>query len=253
MGGYCAARRAALIPGANSKLKGAVPAGAVVSVYGAPLHKQAAEELLADGRGGPVLHPPIRGMTGSVAADKRALRTRARQRRAAAPRDAGAGSAAARNFLAAIDPEPGCVVSGYWPLAGELDARPLMVALHERGHVCALPVVAGKGCPLAFRVWRPGATLEPAVFGTSVPLEDAPEVSPRVVLVPFLAFDGRGFRLGHGAGYYDRTLAALRAGGRPVLAVGLGFAAERVESVPTDASDERLDWVVTEQRAMKIG
>ena len=185
---------------------------------------------------------------------KRAARARARRRRRAACEAAGprAGEAAARNFLAAIEPPPGCVVSGYWPLDDELDPRPLLEALHARGHVCGLPVVVGKGRPLVFRAWAPGQRLVPAVLGISVPAKDAPEVTPEVVLAPLLAFDGRGFRLGQGGGYYDRTLAALRIGAAPVLAVGMGFAAQRLARVPSDDSDQRLDWVVTERAAQEF-
>ena len=187
----------------------------------------------------------------SIADAKRALRARGRERRRAvdAARGEEAAEAAARNFLAAIDPEPGCVVSGYWPIDGELDVRPLMAALVARGHVCALPAVMGKRRPLAFRAWAPGQRLEAGVFGTSVPPGDAPEVTPALVLVPLVAFDGRGYRLGFGGGYYDMTLAALRAGGARVLAVGMGFEAQRVDRVPRGPSDQRLDWVVTEAGA----
>ena len=186
-------------------------------------------------------------------------RFRRGQRRHAAREAAGplAGEAAARNFLVAIEPPPGCVVSGYWPLDDELDPRPLLEALHARGHVCGLPVVVGKGRPLVFRAWAPGQRLVPAVLGISVPAGDAPEVTPEVVLTPLLAFDGRGFRLGQGGGYYDRTLAALRAqatrvGAGPVLAVGMGFAAQRLARVPSDEADQRLDWVVTERAAKEF-
>ncbi len=196
----------------------------------------------------------------SIAEAKRAARALARQRRRAAREAAGplAGEAAARNFLAAIEPPPGCVVSGYWPLDDEIDPRPLLEVLHARGHVCGLPVVVGKGRPLVFRAWAPGQRLVPAVLGISVPAEDAPEVTPEVVLAPLLAFDGRGFRLGQGGGYYDRTLAALRAqapprtGAAPVLAVGMGFAAQRLARVPSGDADQRLDWVVTEREAREF-
>ena len=190
----------------------------------------------------------------SIADAKRAARARARQRRRAAREAAGplAGEAAARNFMAAIEPPPGCVVSAYWPLDDEFDPRPLLEALHARGHVCGLPVVVGQGRPLVFRAWAPGQRLAPAVLGILAPTGDAPEVTPEVVLTPLLAFDGRGFRLGQGGGYYDRTLAALRIGATPVLAVGMGFAAQRLARVPSDEFDQRLDWMVTEREAKEF-
>lgn len=196
----------------------------------------------------------IAAHAGAIADEKRALRALSRTRRRAAREAAApdAGEAAARHFFSAIEPAPGCVVSGYWPMDAEFDVRPLLTALHARGHPCGLPVVVGRGRRLTFRAWRPGARLETAGFGIEVPPADAPEVTPELVLVPLLAFDERGFRLGWGGGYYDMTLAELREAGRKVLAVGIGFEAQRVDRVPTAASDRRLDWVVTEARAREM-
>ncbi|MFQ5784258.1 MAG: 5-formyltetrahydrofolate cyclo-ligase [Alphaproteobacteria bacterium] len=187
----------------------------------------------------------------SLDQEKRALRIVARERRRAAHAAAGPGaaSAAVANFFAAITPRDGCAVSGYWPMADEFDVRPLMTALHDRGHVCALPVVTGRGRPLVFRRWTPGMALDPAAFGTSVPPADAPEITPELLLVPLLAFDERGYRLGYGGGFYDRTLAGLRAAGRPALAVGVGFEGQRVDETPAAATDQRLDRLITERRA----
>ncbi len=166
MGGYCAARQAAIVPGANSNLKGAVPAGTVVSVYGAHLHLQATEELLQPTAEAVPPSPSRRsGVTAApadtVADAKRALRAISREVRRAAREAAAAdaGEAAARQFFSAIEPAPGCVVSGYWPIDAEFDVRPLLGALHARGHPCGLPVVVGKGRPLVFRSWRPGVRL----------------------------------------------------------------------------------------------
>ena len=184
---------------------------------------------------------------------KRLLRAETRARRsearAAAP---DAGEHAVSQFFDAITPAPGCVVSGYWPMDDEFDARPLLGALDARGHPIGLPVVLGKGRPLVFRRWRPGDTLEPAVFGTSVPGEAAAEVTPSLLLVPLLAVDPRGFRLGYGGGFYDRTLRELRAAHR-VIAVGVGYQAQRVDQVPSGDNDEKLDWIVTEERAIRCG
>ncbi len=189
-----------------------------------------------------------------IVAAKRRLRAACRERRRAAYHTAGAETfaAAVGHFLEAITLAPGCAVSGYWPMRDEFDVRPLMAALFARGHVCALPVVAGRGRALVFRVWEPGDELVEGTFGTSVPTDDAAEVTPRVLVVPMLAFDARGYRLGYGGGCYDRTLAGLRAEGRVDCAVGLAFAAQRVDKVPNDATDQRLDWVVTERQALEI-
>jgi 5-formyltetrahydrofolate cyclo-ligase len=145
---------------------------------------------------------------------------------------------------------PGTVVAGYWPLADELDPRPLMLALHGRSARLVLPVIEARGRPLRFRLWEPGAPLRVGRFGIAEPGEDAPELDPAIVLVPLLAFDRRGSRLGYGAGFYDRTLAGLRARG-PVLAVGVAFAAQEVPFLPCDALDQPLDRIVTEAGAFE--
>lgn len=139
---------------------------------------------------------------------------------------------------------PGAVVSGYWPLPGEIDPRPLMAALAARGARLALPVIIAPGSPLVFREWKAGDKLEPRAFGLMEPGESAPELVPDILLVPLLAIDPDGNRLGFGRGYYDRTLAGLRAGGAPV-AVGLAYEAQMVAAVPVDEFDQPLDWVVT--------
>lgn len=149
------------------------------------------------------------------------------------------------NFMKAVRVPAGAIVSGYWPGRSELDIRPLMEALHRKGHPIGLPVVTGRGNPLVFREWAPGDALETKPFGLQEPPASAAEVTPRVLLVPFLAFDREGYRIGYGAGYYDRTLAKLRAQGA-VLAVGVGYSAQQTERLPHDGHDERLDRVVTE-------
>jgi 5-formyltetrahydrofolate cyclo-ligase len=137
-------------------------------------------------------------------------------------------------------------VSGFWPIGEEIDIRPLLRRLHEAGHVCALPVVAAKRAPLMFRRWHPDAPLVSAGFGLSQPDETAPVTVPRILLVPLLGFDREGYRIGWGGGYFDRTLALLRAQG-DVSAIGVGFAAQRVDKLPHDGHDQRLDFMVTEE------
>ena len=191
----------------------------------------------------------------TLAAEKAALRAAARRRRAAIPAAAAARAAAA---VAAIlrDRVPiaaAAAVAGYWPLGHEFDPRPAMTALAGRGHRLALPVVGGRGLPLVFRAWQPGDPLEASAFGTSVPPSDAPEIAPGAVLAPALAVDDCGYRLGYGGGYYDRTLARLRAGaGARPLAIAVCFAGQMVDSVPHGDGDQPVDWVVTEDGAMRI-
>ena len=187
-----------------------------------------------------------------IVAAKRALRRERLERRAAAAGEApGAGERLAELFLDALALPARSVVAGYWPIRDEIDPRPLMRRLHAAGHACALCVLGARAAPLAFRAWAPGMALQPGGFGTQAPPADSPELAPDIVLTPLLAFDDHGHRLGYGGGYYDRTLARLRAGGR-VLAVGAAFESQRVESVPHTDRDGRLDWVITEQQARQI-
>ena len=188
---------------------------------------------------------------------KRRLRMTARAARAtAAAADRAAGSMAAEavseRLLAAVDPQPGTVVSAYWPMGDEIDPRPLMEALHRRGLRLALPAIRAAGAPLDFRAWAPGDPVVPAGFGTRQPAATAPLLVPDLLLVPLLAFDDAGYRLGYGGGFYDRSLALLRAVG-DILAVGLAFAAQQVPAVPREATDQPLDLVVTEAGTLRPG
>lgn len=149
-------------------------------------------------------------------------------------------------LLAEVPLPPGATVSGFWPMGDEIDTRPALTALYERGHAIALPIVVKAGQPLIFRLWRPGDLLVEGGFGVMIPSAEKAQVVPDVLLTPLLAFDARGYRLGYGGGFYDRTLAKLRAE-RPVLAVGYAFAAQQVETLPIAAYDEPLDWLVTDR------
>lgn len=145
---------------------------------------------------------------------------------------------------------PGQVVAGYWPMGDEIDPRPLLDALAGRGVVVVLPVVTARAQPLLFRQWDAGDPLEAGLHGTVHPRAEAPERAPDLLLVPLLAFDAQGFRLGYGGGYYDRTLAGLRARAH-VTTVGLAFAAQQVQAVPRDHHDQRLDMILTENGLLK--
>jgi 5-formyltetrahydrofolate cyclo-ligase len=185
--------------------------------------------------------------------EKDLLRARSRARRGVGALEAPADTAArlAERFLEAVRVPARAVVSGYWPFADEADPRPLMEALHAREHPLCLPVVAGRGEPLVFRAWAPGEALVKSVFDTRVPPPERGEREPGCLLVPLLAFDRAGTRLGYGGGFYDRTLGAL--GPHAPLAVGLAFSFQEVEAVPRAPHDRRLDWIVTEREAIRIG
>ncbi len=151
-----------------------------------------------------------------------------------------AGHALAAHVLRDCPPPADAAVSGFWPLGEEIDVRPLLQALHERGHRIALPVTPRRGEKLTFRRWVPGDVLVPERFGTMRPAGDL--MDPDWVLVPLLAFDATGGRLGYGGGFYDRTLAALPGRFR----LGCAFAAQQVDAVPVGPYDVRLDAVATE-------
>lgn len=179
---------------------------------------------------------------------KRQLRKIAKQHRSRAHARSGgtAGALLRDRLIAEVTIPDGAVVAGFSPIDDEIDVLPLLSALSDRGHPCALPVVVGRASPLVFRAWRPGMTLTEATFGVGVPPPSSPELRPAVVLVPLLAFDRTGQRIGYGAGFYDRTLTALRREG-DVLAIGVAYADQQVDSVPFDDNDVRLDLVATER------
>ena len=131
-------------------------------------------------------------------------------------------------------------------LPGELDCLPLLAELSRQGVPTLLPVAAQKATPLTFRLWRPGDPLLAGRYGLREPHPAAPEMTPKIILAPLLGFDLRGGRLGFGGGYYDVTLAHLRAQG-PVLAGGLAFAFQEIEKIPMEAHDAKLDFVITEE------
>jgi 5-formyltetrahydrofolate cyclo-ligase len=175
---------------------------------------------------------------------KRQMREAARAARAGC--DPAWGAQLTAHVLAELDIPAGVPVSGFWPMGEEIDIRPLLVALHERGHLVLLPETPERGRPLFFRRWRPGCEMVREPFGTLRPV--GPRGMPEVLFVPLLAFDRDGYRLGHGGGYYDRTLAALTG----ALAIGCAYAAQEVERVPIGPFDMRLDAVATERGVIRF-
>ncbi|WP_282606697.1 5-formyltetrahydrofolate cyclo-ligase [Pelagibius sp. Alg239-R121] len=191
----------------------------------------------------------------SVSLDERkqALRKEAKlRRRAAFDAERDLPTALRDRVLATLNIPAGTVVSGFWPLADELDLRPLLQALDAGGCQIVLPAMTGKDRPLVFRDWKPGDELVPAGFGTLEPAPSRESRAPDLLLVPLLAFDRQGYRLGYGGGFYDRSLAELRAA-KKVTAVGVAFSALEVDLVPKDANDQQLDWIVTEREAIEFG
>ncbi|MBO0766410.1 MAG: 5-formyltetrahydrofolate cyclo-ligase [Hyphomicrobiaceae bacterium] len=145
------------------------------------------------------------------------------------------------NFLG---PPTGAVVSAFASLPDEFRVWPLLRRLHRERVRLALPVMQGKAKPLLFRAWAPGDAMDRAVWGIPEPKADKTVLEPDILLLPLLAFDVQGRRLGYGGGFYDRTLAGLRAV-KSITAVGLAYDEQRVDAVPHLDYDQRLDWVLT--------
>ncbi|WP_404378680.1 5-formyltetrahydrofolate cyclo-ligase [Caenispirillum salinarum] len=188
-------------------------------------------------------------MTADLAETKKRLRAECLARRPAVAEQAGRGRAGLglRDVVTKhwhIGPQS--VVAGFWPMREEIDVLPLLTAVVEAGATAALPVVGARDAALTFRRWHPGMALEDGVFGTRHPRSDAGEVTPSVVLVPLVAFDRAGGRLGYGGGFYDRTLAALRVD-TDILSIGVAYAGQELPQVPEEAHDEPLDWIATER------
>ena len=174
-------------------------------------------------------------------------------RRAMLARRAALGPEARAAFASAASVHADLIVTAhggrpavalYCARADEAPMAAIAARLHAQGVALALPLIGARDAPLRFRAWRPGEPLEAGPFGIQQPAAGA-EVVPDVLVVPLLAFDRAGHRLGYGGGYYDRTLAALHARG-PVLAIGLAFAAQAVRSVPAEPHDVPLQAVLTE-------
>jgi 5-formyltetrahydrofolate cyclo-ligase len=147
------------------------------------------------------------------------------------------------------------VIGAYCAQGAELDSGPILQAIlgFDPGRAqAALPVAVDRKSALKFRLWRPQDTLIPDAYGIPAPPPSAREVLPNLMITPLLAFDRNGGRLGQGGGNYDRTLASLRRQ-RPVFVLGVAFAGQEVDLVPTDRHDQRLDAIVTESEYIEVG
>jgi len=140
------------------------------------------------------------------------------------------------------------VLAGYMPMRTEIDCLPAMAA--HRG-VVGVPVIPGPAMPLLFHRWSPEARMVPGAFGALIP-EGGEAVDPDVLIVPLLAFDRHGFRLGYGGGFYDRTLEGLRAR-KSILAIGFAYESQEMDEVPIEPTDQPLDLIVTEREVFAPG
>jgi len=148
-------------------------------------------------------------------------------------------------FLALVAVEPGDVVALYQAIQSELDPAPLVDALRARGVTTCFPVVMAEATPLEFRAADAGTRFVSGAFGAAIPEDGSAVVTPTIVIAPLLAFDRQLYRLGYGGGFYDRTLEGLRASA-PTRAYGYAYSAQEVEVVPIEATDQRLDGILTE-------
>jgi 5-formyltetrahydrofolate cyclo-ligase len=164
-------------------------------------------------------------------------------------RSAAAEAIAARPFPLVV--AAGAIVSGFMPMKNEINPLPLMKKLADAGAQLALPVTGRRGQPLVMRSWAWGEPLASGVWGIREPKPEAPQVDPDILLVPLLAFDREGRRLGYGGGYYDLTLAQLRSR-KAVIAAGLAYAIQEIAAVPTTPRDAVLDLVLTEREVIDL-
>jgi 5-formyltetrahydrofolate cyclo-ligase len=135
------------------------------------------------------------------------------------------------------------VVAGYHAIKNELDIFPAMQALSARGNALCLPVIEHKESPLVFHAWQLDQALIKGSYGIDIP-KDGREVTPDIILVPLMAFDARGHRIGYGAGYYDETIRTLRRAKKNITCIGIAYDFQRVEQVPAEGHDEILDKVI---------
>jgi 5-formyltetrahydrofolate cyclo-ligase len=181
-----------------------------------------------------------------IQAQKAQLRTKILANRDAMPaaeRAAAAETIAARPFPIAVT---GMTVSGFMPMKSEINPLPLLRRLAEAGAKLALPAIQGRGHPLTMRAYAFGDEFARGQWGIREPKPEAAEVFPDLLIVPLACFDRAGHRIGFGAGYYDMTINRLR-GMKPVVAVGIAFAAQEIARVPATPYDARLDLVLTER------
>ncbi len=160
------------------------------------------------------------------------------------------GGAAAVRLSEVLAGYRGAPLAGYMPIRTEIDPLPAMAEAAAHGPVC-VPVIMGEGQALKFSRWTSGCAMKDGPFGARIPeLDDF--ITPEILIVPLVAFDRAGGRLGYGGGFYDRTLEGLRAGGA-TLAIGFAFAAQEAEGLPLESTDQPLDMIVTEDEVIAFG
>ncbi|MBI1384098.1 MAG: 5-formyltetrahydrofolate cyclo-ligase [Rhizobiales bacterium] len=193
---------------------------------------------------------PIESVAGAEAKARLRAIVMARRSAAALAHGDSAGNALRREGLRLLEAAPTGPISAFWPSRNEIDVVPLITALAEAGREICLPVMQGSREPLLFRSWRPGDRLVDGPFRIPQPAGDRPVLEPAVMLVPLVAFDAEGYRIGYGGGYYDRTLARAHArGAAGLVTIAVAFDEQELVRVPREAHDQRLDWILTPRGA----
>ena len=189
----------------------------------------------------------------ALAEQKAAARKAAGQVRADAHAKLAKTAAArmAETALRFLPSGPPGVVSGFYPYRTEIDLRPMLSTLTGSGWTTCLPIVKGAGIPLDFKAWTSGDDTVPGAWDIPIPAPDAPDVEPDVMLVPLLAFDRAGYRLGYGGGFYDRTIEKLKSI-KPIITIGIAFAGQEVAQVLRGPYDQPLDWILTEEGPIEV-
>jgi len=186
-------------------------------------------------------------VSGDLATVKAAARADAFARRKAAHEAAAPG--AAGRLSEVLAGYRGVPLSGYMAIRTEIDPLPAMEEAAAHGPV-AVPVIEAPGKPLRFARWEPGTEMVAGPFGARIPAR-LDWITPEIMIVPLVAYDARGGRLGYGGGFYDRTLAGLRAD-RPTLAIGFAYDAQEASALPLEPTDQPLDMLVTESRVVQF-
>lgn len=182
-----------------------------------------------------------------MTSEKQDIRRFARQHRDQLEIDPDWSDQVAEIFIEAINPGNNKIVSLYFPMGSELDTLPIAQKLWEKGIKTVLPVIQGKASPLLFAEWTKETALKSSAFGTQEP-DNSDYTEPDILLIPLLAFDQVGNRMGQGQGHYDATLKNLRTK-KDVLAIGVAYSQQAVIfALPTEPHDQKLDMVITEQR-----
>jgi 5-formyltetrahydrofolate cyclo-ligase len=143
------------------------------------------------------------------------------------------------------------IISCFWPIQTEVNTVPLIHKLYKAGHQICLPIVVGNAQPLIFRQWTPETEMLEGAYKAMTPVESSPQLVPDLILSPLLAFDRNGYRLGYGGGFYDRSIEEIKTT-KPLVTAGLAYSVQEVDNVPTEKTDQKLDFLITEKEILEF-